>query len=430
MPNKNKKVRVQENITNLVNLGIIPADEAQLNIDVIYNSILDEICSVVPMNSPRQVISALRLVYGSDKKSTIDEKDVYNQNMMSTVGAVQPVDDNGYITNNVMFEAIGNEIVGSYKNIIPGTLIITRGSTVIKDDGMGNLVNTSVGSGEDNSAGKVDYRSAFIQPSFGGNNSTDTSIVKYKYDIYNIETSRNFVQFKKTFLEVFADQYQLDMDSAIVLNQFKGLNLQDNIDKILPEVLTQQIDNRILYKFFDYLRTKDENSTNDKKLPVFDATVDYGPIDVTKALSKSMTKFTEDTNVVPNVILCDPKAMSVMRLARGYIPSSMLHIDNEYTDDIEYSGTPRFVGYFDTTKVFLVNLGNNNNEDGMICITYKGPSEAQSAIIYTPFIPVTLRKVIDAMESSGMTSTTNAYSLSGSCILNPELISGIRIKVV
>ena len=29
--NKNTKKRIQESITNLVNLGVIPADEAQLN---------------------------------------------------------------------------------------------------------------------------------------------------------------------------------------------------------------------------------------------------------------------------------------------------------------------------------------------------------------------------------------------------------------
>ena len=63
------KHRIQESITNLQNMGIIPADEAQLNVDVIYNSILDEVCSVVPIDSPNAIVSYLKLVYGSQDKA-------------------------------------------------------------------------------------------------------------------------------------------------------------------------------------------------------------------------------------------------------------------------------------------------------------------------------------------------------------------------
>ena len=37
------KKRIQEGITNIANLGQIPKDEVQLNLDVLYNSVLNDI---------------------------------------------------------------------------------------------------------------------------------------------------------------------------------------------------------------------------------------------------------------------------------------------------------------------------------------------------------------------------------------------------
>lgn len=53
--------KIKEGITNLSTSGRIPADEVQLNLDVAYDSCLDEICAIIPMESPRQVISYLKL---------------------------------------------------------------------------------------------------------------------------------------------------------------------------------------------------------------------------------------------------------------------------------------------------------------------------------------------------------------------------------
>lgn len=99
------KKRIQEGITNIANLGQIPKDEVQLNLDVLYNSVLNDICSVVPMESPRQIISCLKLTYGSENKSLLKltgdvQKDAYAIAMMNGVGAV-PFDDYGYPTDEV-----------------------------------------------------------------------------------------------------------------------------------------------------------------------------------------------------------------------------------------------------------------------------------------------------------------------------------------
>lgn len=243
MKNERLKAKIQERITNLNTLGRIPADEVQLNIDVIYNSILDEICAIVPMDSPRQIISSLELKYGMPKKMLNGkDKDVVDATMMNNVGAM-PLDEYGYPTDTVQFTTTNSKFIGSFKNIIPGSVKI---GDLYTDDSKGKVIETASGA----EVGTVDYQKAI----FDTNITFSTEfLVTYKFDLYNIDTSRNLVYFEKSTKEIFADIYQLDADSAVVLNDFKGLNLQQNIDKILPQALTQQIDGRVLSKYFDLL---------------------------------------------------------------------------------------------------------------------------------------------------------------------------------
>lgn len=415
MKNERLKAKIQERITNLNTLGRIPADEVQLNIDVIYNSILDEICSVVPMESPRQIISSLELKYGMPKKMLNGEnKDVIDATMMNNVGAM-PLDEYGYPTDVVQFTTTDSKFIGSFKSIVPGSVKI--GDLYI-DDGKGKIIETASGT----EMGTVDYQKAI----FDTNISFSTEfLVTYKFDLYNIDTSRNLAYFEKSTKEVFADIYQLDVDSALVLNDFKGLNLQQNIDKILPEVLAQQIDGRILSKYFDLLDAGlihsnewDANSITwpyDKGYSVTEFYEDAGTL-----VSLEMGAFAERTGVVPNVILCDPIGFAVLKTNRSF--KSITELGQ---NDVEYSGTPRKVGYFSTAKVFVVQHDADISQ-GKIILTYRGLSDAQASSVYAPFIPVTLRTVSGA-ESGGMTITNNIYSIGGFVFTNTDLISGINL---
>lgn len=139
--NTKNKLKVKESITNLAQLGVIPADELQLNLDVIHESILDQICTVFPLESPRQIISTLKMLYGSKHKSVdYTGKDVFEKQLLSGVGVV-PLDDNGYPTDLVVIkDAVltdNNQFIASYKNILPGTININ--DEII--DKLGRLVN-------------------------------------------------------------------------------------------------------------------------------------------------------------------------------------------------------------------------------------------------------------------------------------------------
>lgn len=412
-----RKMLVQERITNTSNLGLIPADELQLNIDVVYNSILDQICSVVPIDSPRQVISALKLVYGSPKKSVFNNlnQDVVGKDFISSVGSA-PLDEYGYPTNEVKFNILTSTedyIVCPYQMIIPGTVKI---GDAITDDGLGSLSD----------GGSVDYIKGLIK-------TTATGLVQYKFDNYDIENGRNFVQFQKIFVETFADMYQLDLDSAVVLDKFKGVNLKENIENILPQALSQQIDSNILDKYFRLAFSR-------KNIPEFDAKVDWSvnrtvPIsllyeDLGTYVKQHSAIFAEKTGVVPNIILCDPTAFSVLSNSMDISYSEILKIYSEdKNNDTKYAGMPCFVGYLGNSKVFLVNRNKYNATTGEVVLTYKGDSDAQTAGVYTPFIPVTLRTAKGA-EGNGMITTHNIYSISGFNFVNPELVYGLKIKNV
>lgn len=414
----NNKKKIQESITNLSNMGIIPADEVQLNLDVIYNSVLNDVCSVIPMESPRQIISCLKLVYDSENKSLIDslitgdiDKDIYKILAMNGVGAV-PFNDNGYPSRDVHCTLITNAeglYLADYQNILPNTIDIAG---EIFDDGNGNLVKK-----DGTQVGNVDYIKGIFKfiSAIPAN-----AVLNYKFDIYNLLTNRNFIKFVKASIEIFADMYQLDVDSALVLNDFKGLDLKDNIDNIIPQVLTQQIDQYILNKYFKQAELN--GALNNKwSSEVKWNGLDRVPVnmlydDLGSFIDYSIGQFVIKHGVLPNVILVTPLSYSILSSNKKFVA------DNRGDTN---AGTPKFVGYYNNTKVILTNNPASYDEVSIV-LTYKGQSDAQAAGVYTPYIPVSLRTVNGA-EAGGMITTTNAYSISGFTMTNPDLVEGITI---
>ena len=426
MRNEKLREKIKESITNNAALGQLPADEVQLNLDVVYNSILDEICSIVPMNSVRQIIQTLVLCYGTKQKALDgNSKDVVDTIMMNKVGAM-PLDEYGYPTDTVKLEVTKvPPVIFNVKNIVPGTLKIynktasSSGDRDLIDDGNGNIVPVTHPD-LSNKQGTINYYNAILN--VNASNVPVPFEVTYKFD-NDIETSRIFAYFKRATKEMFAEIYQLDVDSALVLNDFKGVNLAQNIEKILPEVLAQQIDGNIISRYFDQLLLSTTHVVD------YDATVDWNNstknISVTQQyedlgtlVGMEMGAFTKRTGVVPNVIICDANAFNMFRVSRGF---------ESIVDEATFSGTPKRVGTFSTAKVFVAQNNNRNMEQGEIVITYKGASDAQAAGVYAPFIPVTLRTVAGA-EGGGMIVTNNIYSIGGFSIINPDLVSGINIK--
>lgn len=401
MYNARLKQKIYEGITNLSNMGQIPTEEVQLNLDVLYNSILEEVCSIIPIESPRAIVSCLQLIYDSENKSKVElsgdiEKDAFKLVLMNGVGAV-PFDDNGYPTNEVhciIIPDADNNFLANYANVIPGTVNI---ADEFIDDGEGKLINKTSKA----EVGTVDYISGLF--SFTGAIPASATL-NYKYDIYNLEYQRNFAKFVKKYIEVFADLFALDIDSALVLNDIKSLDLKANIENILPQILSQQIDQFILDKYF-----------KQAKLNMID---EFNADDLGTFISNNTNKFIDKQGVMPNIILCNTKAYGLLSASLKFQP--VINSDKES----QTSGTPKLVGYFNNYKVILTNSKINDVD---LVLTYKGESDAQAAGIYTPFIPVTLRTV-EGGEGGGMITTTNAYSMGGFTMINPDLVVGIKIK--
>lgn len=401
MYNARLKQKIYEGITNLSNMGQIPTEEVQLNLDVLYNSILEEVCSIIPIESPRAIISCLQLVYDSENKSKVElsgdiEKDAFKLVLMNGVGAV-PFDDNGYPTNEVHCIIIpdeNNSFLANYNNVIPGTVNI---ADEFIDDGEGKLINKTSKA----EVGTVDYITGLFK--FTGAIPASATL-SYKYDIYNLEYQRNFTKFVKKYIEVFADLFALDIDSALILNDIKSLDLKANIKNILPQVLSQQIDQFILDKYFKQAKLNMLNEFDSNDLGTF--------------ISNNTNIFIDKQGVMPNVILCNAKAYGLLSASLKFQPT--INSDKES----QTAGTPKLVGYFNNYKVILTN---SKVKDVDLVLTYKGESDAQAAGIYTPFIPVTLRTV-EGGEGGGMITTTNAYSMGGFTMINPDLVVGVKIK--
>lgn len=410
--NEKLKTRIKESITNLSNLGVIPADEAQLNIDVLYNSVLDKVCSIVPMESPRQIISCLKLIYDSKNKSMTEDKDVFKMALMN--GVTVPLDDNGYPTNKVKCSIIPDTegvFLAHYQKIIPGSVSINNGAII--DNGFNKLINA------DNAVkGTIDYEHGV----FNITGLDDKSVVEYEFDIYNLMTNENKIKFVKHFIEVFAELYQLDANVAISLMDMKSLDIQKNIETILPQILTQQIDQYILHKYFELATrpahnvgswSSDVDWDSKTRVPVHLLYSDLGAY-----ISVKSAEYAKKNGVVPNVILVNPLGYGILSTSEKFQPVVIAGEEDEIT------GTPKTVGYYNNARVILTNVIDDNLVD--VVLTYKGPSEAQTAGVFAPYIPVTLRSV-KGIEGGGMTITNNIYSMNGFAMVNPDLVEGIKI---
>lgn len=414
MINSTLKKRIKENITNLSNMGIIPADEVTLNLDVIYNSVLDRLCSIVPMNSPSQIISCLKLTYESNNKTLIKtnniEKDAVGMLAMNGVGAV-PYNDQGYPTEDVICTInlnAENKFVLSYDKIIPGTLKID--DVLVDKYADGNIYIN------DNIVGSIDYDLGIIT---NNDKSLNNKEISYKFNIYNLMTNRNLVKFTKTYQRIFVDMYQLDLDYALNLNSIKTLSFKDNIENIIPQVLSAQIDQYIINKYFKQAENNKIDTWNGKfTWGNQNAPASLYIDDLGSYINSIKSDFVLNHGVLPNVLIVDPIAYGIISSNRKFI-----HVNDKEENNYYSAGLPKFVGYLDGCDVILSKQCSDNVN---IILTYNGIYEAQSAGVYTPYIPIQIRNIYGA-EGQGMIGTLNAYSLGGFSIINPDLIRGIKI---
>lgn len=440
--NESSKKRVSEGITNLANMGLIPADEVQLNLDVLYDSILSDICSVIPMDSPRQIISAFCLVYGDSNKArlpyydadgddytdttieTMKTKDAQGYELLSAAG-VLPIGDATYPSSVVRCEYIPNEsgtFVAPYHAIIPGTIKF-EGTSII-DDRDGNIIDSETNS----TLGTVDYRLGVI--TFNGGTTPSNLILSYNFDIYDLENKRNTAKFEKRSFEVFADIYSLDIDAALPLFGIKALNLKETIENIVPQVLTHQIDQFVLDRYFDWAKQNIVGTWSNELASdisgVANTPAVYGEFD--RYISTKTGEFARRCGVAPNIMLCTPYGFGVISASYKFIPAGdiKLTIGNKEKDYNNVGTLPCLMGYFNNYAVYMCSTVGGPG-DVNIVLTYKGESDAQSAGAYSPYIPVALRTA-DGMEGGGMIRTYNAYSIGGFTMINPKLVAGVIME--
>ena len=119
-----------------------------------------------------------------------------NGTLLNCAGAT-PLDEYGYPTDKVHFEvdSTSGDFMSQYKNIVAGTVNINdTADEIYVDDGFGKLVKTS----DSSDAGTVDYNTGIFTLT-----ATYPVNVEFKFDIYNINTSRNLAHFQKQSTEVF-----------------------------------------------------------------------------------------------------------------------------------------------------------------------------------------------------------------------------------
>lgn len=132
----------------------------------IQNTVLPELVSVQPMTSEYQALPILQFKYGTNK-GEVAQGDVI---LDSTGAGYTNKDYDSKDVNNMPVATGVTSFLSPFTPIVPGTIKVVAGNTVITDDGQGNLSNN---------AGTVNYATGTV--TFGSATAANTTI-SFEYD--------------------------------------------------------------------------------------------------------------------------------------------------------------------------------------------------------------------------------------------------------
>jgi len=214
---------------------------------VFPNLIAQDLVSVQPMDGPVGLVFFFDLIYGSDKGSIAAGTPMFS----SLTG--HPGDD-FYSGPEIRDEAVGTGTGAvalfagtlAYTPVIPGTLVLTDGTQVVRDNGAGGLV------GDINAAGvnTVNYNTGVYSVTFAANVALATAVtVDYDYD-NEANSQVPEVDFQLTSAPVVAKINKLrtrySLEAAQNLKALHGLSAETELVVALAQELRFEIDRNII----------------------------------------------------------------------------------------------------------------------------------------------------------------------------------------
>lgn len=360
---------------------------------VVPNLIAYDICSVQPIDNRVGMINYISYEYGRDKGAA--QK---NQMFASSLNMGQS--DANYSSSEVEAESLvlsgTKDVTGnlSWLPVIPGTVYVTDGAQVYKDDGKGGFVN---GEGAP-ATGTIDYTTGAITLTLATDAADGGVTASYSYNNEDVPINNvPEVQLRITSLPVIAKSRKMKavyaFDAAYELEKEYG----QDIDTLLATEVAGEIAHEIDMELAgDLLKMAGAGAplTWSKKLPVGVNNIDHYDSFFTKLVEGSNVIFGATRKVQPNFMVCGLGVASVVQVMRNFTPSGALAIG------------PHFIGTLGNLKVF-VSPDYPVNE---FVLGYKGGSFMDSGFFYCPYMPIVSTDLLMTDDFAGRKGWATSYA--------------------
>lgn len=374
---------------------------------VFPNLIAQDLVSVQPMDGPVGLVFFFDLIYGSNKGSIAAGTPMFS----SLTG--HPGDD-FYSGPEIRDEALGTGTGAvalyagtlAYTPVVQGSVLITDGTQVVRDNGQGQLV------GDINPAGTntVNYSTGAFSVTFAANVASGTAVTAdYEYD-NEANSQVPEVDFQLTSAPVVAKINKLrtrySLEAAQNLKALHGLSAETELVVALAQELRFEIDRNVI---------KDVNSFAQATAVTWPLAPGMGLSWTEHKLSFVDILIRGSNNIFqlvrrgqPNWVTCGLEVSSVIESLPGFKASDAMQSPN----GVIFAGTlaGRWRIYKDP-----YNIDNTQTQKNFL-IGYKGSTFLDAGYVYAPYIPFYTTPTVvldDFIARKGMATQWGKRKING-----------------
>jgi hypothetical protein len=374
---------------------------------VFPNLVAQDLVSVQPMDGPVGLVFFFDLIYGSDKGSITAGTPMFS----SLTG--HPGDRN-YSSDKIDDEALGTgtgavaNFTGTlaYTPVRPGSVVLTDGTQIVRDDGAGNLI------GDINPAGNntLVYATGVYDVTFAANVVNGTAVtVDYEYD-NEANSQVPEVDFQLTSAPVVAKINKLrtrySLEAAQNLKALHGLSAETELVVALAQELRFEIDRTVINDVNSFAQATAVTwplapgaglSYTEHKLSF---------VDVLIRGSNNIFQLTRRGQ--PNFMVMGLEVSSVVESLPGFKASDAMQSPNGVIYAGELAG--RWRCYKDPYNIDGTATQRN------FLIGYKGATFLDAGYVYAPYIPFYTTPTVvldDFIARKGMATQWGKRKING-----------------
>ena len=363
---------------------------------VVPNMIANDIVSVQPMDHRVGEIRYVKYMYGSDKGQVRSGDEITSAKEFSG-GNYQ------YSSEVVEDELVSDEedtehsFNLSWTPVRPGTIKIHFGSSLIEDDGDGNLEGDLV-------SGEVDYESGLVSITLSDNN--DESIyADYRADFETAPVSAPRVSLKISTLPIVAKTRKLTtlyaFDAAYDLEQDYGMEINTELVGQIAASIKHEIDGEILENIRNAARTDVSDYSYDTPSGV--SRQEHDDAFYNNLVEAGNHIFDRTKRATMNFVVVGTGVANVIETMRNF----------ERAGDVTPVG-PHLAGFVNGIPVYK-NPYYPTNE---YVVGFSGEGLFESGYVYAPYMPILTTSLIMTEDFTARKGFATSY---GKKVVNPNM---------